>query len=601
MDVREFIFFDVSDKILFVRTDAESANWQVDELSLTCLFPYDPGRVITRGMRIGFEDDNGVLQPFEIRKVRNYEPDHYQEITCEHIVISELTDVHTIESELTNDSPSAALAVVLGAQPSAITGAKRWTVGNSTAVNVSSGDIALGSAWQNVRTVETNWNVYILPRVTFDSTGITGRYLDIVPAGGVWHGVRLSIDKNADEIGVTVDDTEVKTALYGYGGTAYTITQNQLDKTERKITLEGYAWLNPPPGCSKNVNDGFIVDTNATAMYGRDGQPRFGFYQNSDITDQATLAEKTWEALQATNKPEVSVDCQIRDLYRMGYHDEPIRLHDTVLVELRPMNDILTLEIIKLSVDLLDPTATRPTIGAYIPNIIYIQRQTAEAASGGSSGRISGRSGDSQDTKEAEWSEFVAEFTVNNTIFSYHASQIDRDNNILRQAGLDIDAQTGVIIYHQDNANMIGSKFKVQADKISMVVGEGSGGNYIKAAEIVLAINDSGSSVHISADKIYLDGQTRLLDSALATQIDCNTLGAISVVSASIQAAYFLQGTSSYHATWQSKTVVTGVSHRLGAAWYATTDSSSSGVTGNNYGNPITGLSTDTIYYLGHS
>ena len=604
--MREFVFFGQDDKIKFVRTDAENANWQVDELSLTCLFPYDPNRVILRGMRIGFEDDTGVFQPFEIRKVKYYEPDHYQELTCEHIVVSELTDIHTAEAELTNATPESALTTVLSNQPSALTGAARWVKGNVSATATSSGDIGMGSCWQNVRAIEQNWNVYILPRVTFNSSGITGRYLDIVPAEGVWHGVRLSIEKNTDEIGVTVDDTEVKTALYGYGGTAYEYdtSNHPLDKESEKVTLAGYNWTNPPTGCSKNTADAFIVDTNATAMYGRNGQPRYGFYQNSDITDQATLAQKTWETLQTTNKPTVTIDCLVRDLYRMGYHDEPIRLHDTVLVEITTIqdamtyNDILTLEIVKLAVDLLDPTATRPTIGTYIPNIVYIQRETAQAATGGVSGSVSGRRG-GQDNTEKVWSEYRASIEANNYLISLHAEHVDHDDHVLQAAGLNIDSQ-GVIVYAEDNVNMIGSKFHAQADKISLVVGETSGTNYIKAAEIVLAINDSASSVYISADKIYLDGQTRLLDSALATQIDCNTLGAISVVSASIQAAYFLQGTDTHHAIWHYADVVTGVSSRTGSYTWALSNDGST-ITGTMTANMITGLHTDRIYYLGHT
>ena len=181
MALRQFIFFGQDDKVLFVRTDAEQAGWQVDEYSLTCLFPYDPGRKIQQGMRIGFEDDSGILQPFEIRKVKTYEPDHYQELTCEHIAIAELTDYHTDESELDNASPEAALNAVLSAQPTNVTGAYRWQTGNVTATGTSSGDVGLGSIWQNIRNIEKNWNCYIIPRVTFNSSGITGRYLDIYP------------------------------------------------------------------------------------------------------------------------------------------------------------------------------------------------------------------------------------------------------------------------------------------------------------------------------------------------------------------------------------------------------------------------------------
>jgi hypothetical protein len=554
MDVRQFIFFNDADEILFTRTDAESANWQVDELNLTCLFPYVPEKTILRGMRIAFEDDDGVLQPFEVRKVRNYEPDRYQEITCEHIVISELTDIHTGEQELTDASPSSALSSILLAQPDTIRNEKRWTVGNVTATATSSGDISMGSVWQNVRNIETNWNVYILPRVTWSASGITGRYLDIVPASGVWHGFRLSIDKNADELGVTVDDTEVKTALYGYGGNSYTYKTDNLDKDKTPINLIGYTWPGKPSGASINSTLGYIEDTAATAAYGRNGQPRFGFFQNGDISDQATLAQKTWEALQTTNKPVVTVDCMVRDLYRMGYHDEKIRLHDTVMVELLPMNDVLQLEIIKLAVDLLDPTATRPTIGEYIPNIVYIQRQTAETASGGAGRGISGRRGGETET-EAKWSEFQAEFVVNNAIMSYHAVQVDHDNKVLKAAGMDIDAQ-GVIIYAEDNVNQIGSKFKATADAITqevtdrssadttlqsnitqeanritqIVTAVGSNGE-VTAASIVTAINGQTgqSEVKITADKIALDGQT-IINLLVGGAVDVYSLTANEVI-----------------------------------------------------------------------
>ena len=525
-EAKEFLFFGYDDKILFTRNDAESANWQVDEFSLTCLFPYDPGKVIVRGMRIGFEDAEGVLQPFEVRKVRTYEPDHYQEVTAEHIVISELTDVHTDDAELTNVTPSSALTSILNAQPSGVS----WAVGNVTATATSSGDITVGSAFQNIRMIEQNWNVYINPRVTFNASGITGRYLDIVPATGVWHGVRLSIDKNADEMGVTVDDTEVKTAMYGYGGSDHTVSSNQLEYTSEKITLAGYNWTNPPSGCSKATADNYVVDTAATAMYGRNGVPRFGFYQNADITDQATLAQKTWEALQASNKPDVTVDCMVKDLYRMGYHDEPIRLHDTVFVEICPINDVLQLEIIKLSVDLLDPTATRPTIGSYIPNIIYIQRQTADAATGGASGRLSGRSKDSQDKKNAEWSEFIADYTVNNMIFSYHAKHIDHDDKVLNEAGMDLDAN-GAIIYAQNNEKQIGSKFQLKDDQIALVVTTtGTFGNYtnkVNAASICAGINDdtgTGQSyVTIDADRIKLTSSSGVVTLDNKIDIDSNS------------------------------------------------------------------------------
>lgn len=551
MALRQFIFFGQDDKVLFVRTDAEQAGWQVDEYSLTCLFPYDPNRRIVQGMRIGFEDDSGILQPFEVRKVKTYEPDNYQELTCEHIAIAELTDYHTDESELDNVNPQYALSQVLASQPSTVTLSHRWQIGTVTATATSSGDIGLGSIWQNIRNIEKNWNCYIIPRVTFDSAGITGRYLDIYPAGGTWQGLRLSIEKNTDEVGVTVDDTNVKTALFGYGGQRND-TETYDDPSRTKITLVGYSWPDKPSGAV--ITGGYIEDTAATAAYGRNGQPRFGFYQNGDITDQHTLAVKTWEALQATNKPEVTIDCLIRDLYRMGYHDEPIRLHDTALVELRPTNNILQLEIVKLFVDLLDPTATRPTIGTYIPNIIYIQRQVAEQANG-ASGSISGRRGDETKTDD-EWSEFTSGFDYSNLLLHLHAEQIDRSNSILQQAGMSIDAQ-GVIIYANDNVNNIQSKIDVQAGRITQEVTDRSSADTtlqsnitqeanritqivtnvgadgtVTAASIITAIDNDTSTVTISANKIDLNGLVTATEFQTALASIDNLVGDLNVVGA---------------------------------------------------------------------
>lgn len=457
----EFLFFDAADKPLFSRADAESAEWVQEELSLHALFPYDPQKVIQRGMRIGFTDETGAFQPFEVRKIVNYEPDHYQELTCEHIAVAELTDEHFAGIEFTNIAASTALQSLLSGT--------LWSVGNVEAGNRSSADLGMSSVWQCTRTIEQNWNVYITPRVTFDASGITGRYLDISRAQGTWRGVRLSLDKNADEMGVTIDDTNVLTALYGYGASQ----ENGKPLSFKDVVWEPTDPNNPHP--YKPGGQAYLEDPYSTTHYGRNGRPRFGFYQNADITDPYVLLEKTWEALKATYRPQVTIDCMVRDLYRLGYADQPLRLHDTALVEIRPMGEKMQLEIIRLTVNLLDPTATRPTIGAYIPNIIYIQRQTAESASGSAADTTTGRRGGGgsggKSAMENIISEFETEIAANQYEISLRAYQRDMTNveNILRQAGMSINAQ-GVLIYADDNPNMLGAKLEVQAGEISSLV-----------------------------------------------------------------------------------------------------------------------------------
>lgn len=536
----EFLFFDSADSRLFTRSDAESANWTVEEMSLQALFPYDPGKVIQRGQRIGFTDEMGVFQPFEIRKVRTYEPDHYQEITAEHIAISELSDEHLAKAEITDETAAAALGGILDGT--------LWSVGNDTSSGISSGDVSMGSVWQGVRTIEQNWNVYITPRVTFNASGITGRYLDIAPATPVWRGVRLSLDKNADEMGVTWDDTNVITAIYGYGGR---VADSSGDDTEA-LTFADVVWsTSDGDPADKPSGQTYIEDPTAKALYGRNGRNRFGYYQNSDIKDAETLLEKAWEVLQTTNAPEVSIDCLVRDLYRMGYADQPIRLHDQAIIDERSTGANLQKEIIRLAVNLLDPTATRVTIGAYIPNIVYIERETKKTAGGGGGG---GRRGSKEGSQDNRIYEFETQIQANQYQIALRAWQRDLDhtdeNLLLTYAALGISSDkissivtgSGVVlnpdgtiktdadgnpVFQNPTVPGIWSNIQQTADRVALVVD----GNGIKTASIVAAINNSGSSVTITADKILLNGTTKvselLTGSAQATSFKAGFLYAV--------------------------------------------------------------------------
>jgi len=545
-----FIFFDASDHVLYSREDAESASWTQEEMSLQVLFPYDAAKVIQRGQRIGFSDDTGTFQAFEIRKVRDYEPDHYQEVTAEHIAIAELTDEFFNQEDFDEVTAGAVLAELL-------TGTL-WQVGTDTTQNTSSAHIGMGHVWADVRTVEENWNVYINPRVTVGSAGITGRYLDIMPAQGIWRGIRLSLDKNADEMGVTWDDSRVKTALYGFGASVDVEGQEE----QAPLTFADEVWTATADHPAKPADQTYIEDPAATAAYGRNGRPRFGFYQNGDIDDPALLLQKTWEALKSVSFPDVTVDCMVRDLHRLGYADQPLRLHDTALVEIRPTGVVLALEIIKLTVDLLDPTATRPTIGTYIPNIVYIAKETNDRATGGGGG-----SG-GQTNAEYEISEFETEIALNKYEISLRAYQIDLDNvdEILRQAGISLNAQ-GVITYADDNVNMWQSKLNVQADRISLVV-TGSGANaQVNPASIVAAVNaQTGSFVQIRANTIDLSGYVTASQlSAELANINIQISDGITtdvLMANDVYALDYLE-VGSNSASWQSSYVVTGINLRL--------------------------------------
>ena len=587
-----FLFFNAANQPLFSRDDAESAEHPHEEMSLNALFPYDPGKVIERGMRIGYTDSLGKFQVFEIRKAKTYEPDHYQEITAEHIAVAELTDEFFAATEWTEITAQAALTALL-------TGTL-WSVGTVTASGTSSANIGNGNVWQDVRTIEDNWNVTITPRITVSASGITGRYLDIAPAGGTWRGLRLSLEKNMDDAAVTWDDSNTKTALYGFGKSVD--VQGQTDP--QPLTFADVVWTATAEHPAKPSGQTYLEDPAATAAYGRNGRPRFGFYQNADIDDAEVLLEKTWEALKTCNFPDVSIDGTVRDLHRLGYTDVPLRLHDLALVEIRQTGVTLQKEITRYTEDLLNPLNSRVNIGTYIPNIIYINRETAQRASGGGSG-----SG-GQTNAEYQVEEFYTQINANKYQISLKAAQVDLDS-------LD-DRLTGEI--------------QIEAGKITQIVTNVGADGTVTAASIALAINNAGSSAAINARNIYLNGNTIVTGtgngltapdgqftnlyagpySFIVEGTDIRAYNKIyaeggidaldgAVVEASTVKAYALQvGSPLQAATWQSKTVVTGITRSNTRNFVYAVNGNISNLS-TILGSIVTDVSTSTIYYLGHT
>lgn len=97
--------------------------------------------------------------------------------------------------------------------------------------------------------------------------------------------------------------------------------------------------------------------------------------------------------------------------------------------------------------------------------------------------------------------------------FIKHFEITDDFGEILKQAGMQLDAD-GLLVYADDNVNMVGSKFNVQADKIGMVVEVRDGRNVIKSGEIWVGIDAELRRTHavIRADIIDIDGIVNNLD-----------------------------------------------------------------------------------------
>lgn len=448
--------------VAFYRSDAEQADWTEEQMSLLCTFPVDEKKTIERGMTVLFKDPaTGTWQAYEIRNCQTFFAEGYQQFTAEDIAISELTDCHIPDRiELTNVSPKTALNRILSG-----TG---WTVGTDESSGTSSGDIERGSVWQGVTTIRNNWNVNILTRVEIDKNGITGRYLDIVKTGGTWRGLLLAIDKNSSDPCLTYDDSELYTALYAYGA-SYTEGDTPETQTTIETNISGISWAKTSAHPAKPSGQNYLEWPEKTALYGRNKKPRFGYYQNSNIKDPNILIQKTWETLKICSEPKVSITGTVMDLKRFGYNDVPLRLYDMAVFDFGDFQ--LYKQIIALTVNLLDPTGNTPTIGDYIPNIIYINREVEEYATGGSTGTRSGRGGGGGGSRsQKKQGEFETSILQNERNIILEARQVDENRKKLKAAGIEIDPITGVVIYAEDVKNGLGSVFKVQSNKIESEV-----------------------------------------------------------------------------------------------------------------------------------
>ena len=517
----QFTFLDMAGHTLFIRDDAERAEWTQEEMSLEMEFPFLDDKKIDIGQRVFFVDPStGEHEIFEIKEARSVEPGHYQQVTAEHIIISELTDDHMDSYDIENETLSTAMNIVLSTS--------LWRVGQMYGNPTSSLNVNRGSVWQAVLDIRDAYNVYIMPHVYLHADGSIDRYINILPPEGTFRGIRLSVDKNFTDPSVIIDDSEVVTALFGYGG-----SETDDDGETYDITFKDVVWYPSPSHPGKPAGQKWIEDTRATALYGRNGRARFGFYQNSDITDPEILLQKTWEALSSSSTPDISIEGTVTDLYRLGYADQPLCLFDRVLVEVIPVGFKKEIDIIKMTTDLIDPTNTSVTIGSYIPNIVYYNKETETSSSGSSTGN-------NNKSDETTWQEFrtTIEFYADGTGMQIRAVQNDIRNqeeeiaiqegrlevtyNKITQEVIDrrnADAELSsritvtarqITLETVERTNQYASmsgRITVNSNKIGLVVKETAGGYEVNAASIVLGINDqTGSYVKIKADTINLTG-----------------------------------------------------------------------------------------------
>lgn len=360
----QYIFFDKDNRILFRRSDAITAHFVHEELKHTATFPDDPHRPIQRGMRVGWRDRNGDLLMFEIRVPVHVLPDSTVSYTAEHICISELMDEVVQDKRCYGVTASDALSRALEDT--------EWNVGRVDVDPVGSDNFYWIKAWEAAGKVRSGWGVRVWPRIAFDGTRITGKYLDILSNAGTFRGVRLQLNRNVERAGVTYDDRNLVTALYGRGkGEAVGTNEDGETTYGRKITFDDVIWSKASGDpADKPAGQLYVEDVQATALYGRSGRPRFGVVNFDDCEDKNELLSLTWDELQRRKVPSVTIDMTLLNLRDIGYTDQGLALGDLANVIIDPFGIRAQAKVIQLDEDLISPENTRPVIGSAISNII---------------------------------------------------------------------------------------------------------------------------------------------------------------------------------------------------------------------------------------
>ena len=107
----------------------------------------------------------------------------------------------------------------------------------------------------------------------------------------------------------------------------------------------------------------------------------------------------------------------------------------------------------------------------------------------------------------------LSQIVVDGTGVHQHVTEVQEDL-VTAEASIEMNAQaiTMEVTNRQNADNTLSGQIQVEAGKISQIVQAVGSNGQVTAASIVMAINNAGSSVAISADHVYISGTTRIND-----------------------------------------------------------------------------------------
>lgn len=294
---------------------------------------------IRDGYYVAIQDLDNDWQLYEITKVgKNITGTQSMlEVECDHAYYA-LAEEEYVALNIQGQSAYSALSQVLGG-----TGWQPGVVQVTGTRTISTQPIKRLVA---LRQLEQSWECELHYRVQISGVSIHAKYVDMLIRRGSHTGKRYTFGRDLIGINLTVDKSNVVTALYGFGPVLHLPEEGE-EGGEERLTLADVEWVKGQPAelypggpsspapVDKPLGQFWIGDEDAREIYGRlDASTQkmvhvFDEYSSSAQSPQA-LAWETWRQLQKRVTPLWHAEATVAALEQVpGFEHERVRLGDT--------------------------------------------------------------------------------------------------------------------------------------------------------------------------------------------------------------------------------------------------------------------------------
>lgn len=367
-------FFDNNETLLATRSDIQSFVVEEGEYCLTGSVPIDNAQITPKtGLLVAFYDRDSNFVLYEIKRYTPMEPQHTIEFYAEHAAMCELLDEVVLGKAVTNGSAGYAVQKVLENT--------RWQMDSDSSSGTASTTFYYKSAWECLNTIAKLWNCAFSFRWEFNGLSIAHRYITILARLGADRGKRFELWKDINNASITYDDSNVCTLCYGRGkGEEVGANADGAPTYGRRITFADVVWsVNDGDPVDKPLNQEYVENTAATALYGRCGRPRKKVVTFESVTDPEELLDLTWDYLSRNSAPLFDASLGVIDLEEVyGFDYEAVRVGDGVLAIVDEAGVELQAVIKNISRDYIQPEQTRIHMGNFFTKTTDIQAELME-------------------------------------------------------------------------------------------------------------------------------------------------------------------------------------------------------------------------------